>query len=661
MSIGKLIVAPNGYKCLIAGEQYHFLKSHDATGRVFFVHFQVEPLKATLFTMHALDFEAGLSSKDVLIEDNPSKFPPWLKGLADLNLELIDSQRSHAVMSHSDRVDQRLAYIHAGVQLMESVYAAENPVRIINGFARACTVPQNESRYRLWLLTYLIFGRNKWSLIPPFNHIGTWDRLAKEHAKAGRPSKRYGSNHGYRITDEMRVIIVNGYIKHKAVGKSLAEIYRKVMVCEFKCEVLVDKNGRKSYVSTNGKGYPTYGQFRYWVAKSFSPDTVNTGMYGDVRTRSRLRPSQGKYSEAVTNLVQRIEADGYYTDEAPKGYVQGSVLSPLCVVTSRDVLSGKKLGIGFAFGKERKSAYRSMLFCMAVPKVFFCSLFGVSIKEEEWTGMGLPPYFGVDRGPGSSDKLIEEFENKFPLRDMAPSYQPMSKATAESSNPRGKHIEGVPTYLVSDLTPVQLVVKEIYRLLAYNDSANMEGRIEISPDLVDVYPTPNEIYRYYDSRLRNDSIPFSIPNAVRTFLEKIEVKLDSNGAWLEGLCFDSPEFLGSEIRYRLGRSNSMYVVGYCLEMCVRHIWIEVDAQLLLLNAKLKTRDDEDLLYVSLNELKQRSEARSKVLAEYRESQHPTISYYERQFEETTGKKWNSFNRRNGRRPKGDRLENKEAK
>src|SRR3546814_12761715 len=59
-----------------------------------------------------------------------------------------------------------------------------------------------------------------------------------------------------------------------------------------------------------------------------------------------------------------------------------------------------RLGIGFAFGAENNDAYQAAIFCAAISKTKFCSLFGINIEEDQWPSQGVIPHLITDRGPG---------------------------------------------------------------------------------------------------------------------------------------------------------------------------------------------------------------------------------------------------------------------
>jgi hypothetical protein len=310
----------------------------------------------------------------------------------------------------------------------------------------------------------------------------------------------------------------------------------------------------KVYTHPKGMPFPTLRQFRYQIGKSFGIETVQKNRYGSARHRNRLAPSMGNYSADVANLTEKVESDGYFTMERPKGYLEGSVLKPLCVVTSRDLLSGMMLGIGFSFGSEHGTAYRMMLFSMAVPKDYFCRLWGVTLKAGEWPSQGLPPHFKVDRGPGSSLSLVADAAKPV-IRNIVESWSGQSKATIESSHPRDVKFEGQPTYVESDYTPVALCRREIFRLLKYSQTAYMSARIEIDRELAFIPPIPHALWNHYDARFRNSANPMSIDDAVRAFLTPVKLKVSKDGVFLDGRRYDSKELKKSGLLDRIARAG----------------------------------------------------------------------------------------------------------
>lgn len=655
MRVGTRIVAPEGWGILAKGTHYYFLKSDPRKQRVLLVHFDegnqekgISP-KAHLLVMPRKVFEEGALSAAILPTGWQPSLPPWLEELEGMDLSRLDEGRSKAKKSHEARVEERYGKIGKAIGKMEAILAAQDPQQEINRQAALCTPPQNESRFRTWLLTYLCFGRNIWSLLPPFHHIGRWNREKYPGIKFGRPSIAFGSNYGFGRNPMMVERCVKSYQARAKLGRTMVSIYREAMASEFKCRIVTSSVGLKSYVSADGLPFPTYCQYKYAIEKTFGKEAVQLQLYGAVRYRSRIAKSKGRFSEELANLMERVEADGYYTKERPKGYIEGSTLSALCVVRGVDGLSGLKVGIGFALGNERGAAYRMMLFSMAVPKDFFCMLFGVTLERGEWNSVGLPPHLDLDRGPGARRDLIKELQERIPIKGLAPSYSGQSKATVESSHPRQVKSEGKPRFVQSNLTPVEMVRREITRLLRDNQACYMEDRFDPDSELASVPPNAIGLWDHYDGLYRNDAQPMSIDEAVRTFLTPMEFQLHEDGVYLNGRRYTSADLEAMDL---ITDQTATRIQGYVLDMCVRHVWVEVRGRLYMLEAKLRIRGDDETLWMSLAELEQWDEARRKIKSEFSVHQHAASSEYMDRFEKDTGKPWNSGSSKPGK-PKRD--------
>lgn len=664
MRCGHQLIAPEGYRSLRAGLPYHFLSSQPDF--VLLLRFSGGPTvrpSVSLILMPRSEFEDGIDEELLGLAPQQPTLPPWLALFEGIDPATLDHRHPSAKRSRALRVEDRLLLLAPALEQRKAILAAKDPDRELNRIACTCHPPQNETRYRLWFYTYLCFGRNVWALLPTFHNSGHHDRTDYPDSKQGRPNRAFGKHYGFGCRQDVIDACVRGWVKHSSLGRSLHEIYRRTMDTEFRCKagpVSLKSLKCQDYYQPEGKAFPTYWQFRYRVLQAFGLRQVQLSLYGELRHRNKLAASQGRYSEAVSNLVERIDADGYFTEERPRGFIEGSTLPALSVVVGRDRLSGMKLGIGFSFGGERMVAYRAMLFCMAVPKDFYCSLFGIAIDPAQWPNEGLPGFLTVDRGPGSSKRLIEDALATIPIREMAASYDAQSKANVESSHPRKVAVRGAPTYVQSDLTPVELAKQEIYRLLNYNQVADMSDRFQPSGDLIDVLPNPVSLWEYYDRKGRNDSIPMPLSTAVRTFLMPVELTMTQEGVWLYEQCYNSSVLRESGLADKLKRSpqTRLTVQGYVLEMAVRHLWVDIDGVLYLLGAMQRVRDDEDLLYLSYEELRQWHEARLVVDAAFRSHQDAATTAIMQAFEADVGKRWEAGQLRRGK-PKHDAVARRE--
>lgn len=278
---------------------------------------------------------------------------------------------------------------------------------------------------------------------------------------------------------------------------------------------------------------------------------------------------------------------------------------------------------------------------------------GFNTVDATLVTQGLPPQYKTDRGPGSSENLNMSSAARPPVRVMTPSYAGQSKATVESSHPRRVKDEDEPHYVASNLTPVELVRREIRALIRYNHTADMSERIPMDRELAFVLPTPHELWKYYDRKLRNSGVPMTISNAVREFLTPIALVCTKDGVYLDSLKYSSEELKMCGLLDRVARlpNHEIPIDGYMVDLCIRYMFVEVDNEIMLLEAQLPIRADEETLYIAITELAQWKAARANVGSRFRV--HMPAAYAEslERFEAETGKSWDGGVRRPGRAKK----------
>ncbi|SIO72004.1 hypothetical protein SAMN05444172_8381 [Burkholderia sp. GAS332] len=659
MMIGTQIAASNGFGGLDKDASYYFLKSDAVHSKVWLVRFILKPRarpNSILIGIPRSEFEGGLDANELTVIKEQQTLPPWLGNMSEEKIWKADQVRLGRELTLQGRAEKRLEHIEPLLAREAEILSAENPTLEINRCARA--IGKNETRLRTWFLSYLLFGRNVFALCPDYlGKIGHWDRTSPERAcgpKYGRRSKKRGTASGYRVDKRMKEKIVNSYVRRRDLGKPLLRIYSTAMGADFGCKVLTDEKGRKCFYHPDSQPFPSYGQYRYHVVEYFTPEEVRRALYGDDRVRNRSSASAGRFSSAVANLMERVESDGYYTSDYPSSPVGGEILPPLCVVRTIDVGSSYSVGIGFSLTKERSDAYRMAQFCAAISKVEFARLFGIRLNPGEWESIGLSPFWVCDRGPGSKADLREQCGDLVPIRELPPSHSGRSKATVETANPRSVTIEGKPTYVKSDLNPVQMAVREIYRLIERNHSCDVSHKL--TPEMIDAetMPTPAGIWAYLEKKGRTDALAISFQDAVRRFLTEVHFTVESDGVYLHGQRFDSSELRATGVIDRVARGQRLEWRGYVLDLCVRYAWIEIDGRIIEVAAVLSIRDDESQLSVTIQELEQRAARKAILEAEFREHQQAVRSEIEERFEESTGMAWDAGSRKTGRPKTGCR-------
>ncbi|MGX9732483.1 hypothetical protein ACWYXO_17895 [Janthinobacterium aestuarii] len=677
IQVGTQLIAPNGYQMLEKDVTYYFLRSNATLERVGLVQYIVSPPRRVrngkivadaeaqystrLVVLPRCQFEQGLQTGEIVSCARQSTLPPWLARYEGIDLGWSDENRRHAHVRHDDRIDSRLKHIQSLLNMQTEILSSDNPEKAINKYARECTPVQNERRLRLWFLTYILFGQNRFALHYGIAAIGRWERRSAGAIKRGAPSTYKGKNHGYNVDEVMFKKIIEGFDRFARRGVKRGLIYEKALQYVFGCRIVTGQHRRKSYSQPDGTPYPSERQFFYCVGKEYGTSTVAEIKIGRGRARMELAPSKGSFTQAVSNLMECVEADGYFFEELPRGLIEGSPLPPLCEVRLRDVASGAIVGLGFSLGAERAAAYRMAMFCAAICKVKYCALHGVTIAPEEWPTIGLPSKYITDRGVGATaTAFARDIVFKPAIRELTPSYSGQSKAVIESSHPKTTSNLDAPSYIQSQLTPALMIRREILATVRDNDCILAQSRL--TPDLVDKVrtPTPIGLWEAMDRLGRNDAQRISFEDAVRNFLSKIPVKMKADGVFLKGRRYDSEHLRATKILEKVARSQGLDMDAYYLEGAARYIWIQVDGQLVELQLQLALRVQESAKNVSLQELQQWEAHERQQRSVHREHVHASNTAMRMRYEDETGKKSDGAITKNGRARRGTAQAKREA-
>ena len=659
MKIGDQLVAPEGFESLVKGERYSFLKNDKSSMLISLIKFsegRVGAKKAgrriSLIRLPRGRFENALMQEKIIKADIQYSLPPWLRQVEGADLDSLDLVRQYRKKTNRSRVEERYSYIHDLVMQTEAILAAENPYTLINLHAKQCVPAQNKTRIAEWFFSYVCFGRKLSALYPEFPNIGLWSRGDKKHENAnlGRTSLSKGRHYGFASAPQEKQIN-DSYLKRAGLGRTLKKIYREALVEDWGCLVRLCANGKVGELELyhpEGKPFPnTYGKFRYRVIKNFGLAQMQNTLYGKARFRSKIAPSNGKYTEEVANIMEQIEVDAFYLKERASSSFSTDPMPRLCVVRGVCVSSKCIVGIGFSLGGEKAEAYRAMLFSAAIAKDKFCQLFGLTVTKEEWPCEGLSPHLISDRGAAPYSAIIAGGVDVFPVKEMTPGYSGQSKASVESSHPRDVHLEEAPSYVVSALNIVELAQREIFRAVMDNHTSSVEEQIIGQRVADDVLPTPHALWNYLDNLGRNDACSVSFSDAVRRFLMPINLTVKHNGVWLGERTYTSNEFISTNTLDKVASGQTIELKGYSLFMCVRFVWIEIDHQIIELEAKLPYRDDKGQLFITMEELKMEAQKKAILNSAQRTHSDAANIKYIKKFSDTTGKKWSDETRRAG--------------
>lgn len=624
MYIGAQLMAPHGFNNLQKERIYHFLRSQEGGVALVSFHEYVSKKKkrcgkdgkylAVARTYRALihrmvrgDFEQGLLSEQIQIQEDPHRLPPWLATTktAHAGLEAIDTD-----VKHSERIDSRLEAIAGLLSRKLEIIESADPVRIINEHARA--IKKNESRINLWFWTYLLYGTRE-SLHYPTGNLGKWDR--NNHGKKRGRKTLDGGSPGYNVTDDRAEKLLEGYEECRKEGQPLSLIYADVLRVSFGCKTRNEGIGGETVYHPDGEWFPTYDQFLYHVKKRLGEKAVAEDKHGGKKVSETMSYSGGRVVEGISNLFERTESDAYACSDRPKSYISHTVLPALRVCVEIDVASAEKVGIGFSLNAETGAQYRAAQFCSAIPKSVFGRIIGMEIRDEDWPAIGVSPKGLLDRGPGSGKSGFAESPGSSGVT-LARTQRPRDKATVESSHPKNIDLGHGPAYRTSGKSVAELMRVEVDRLIKHNKSANVFGHVP--PSLVKELPvaTPNTLYKTLDRRGRSQAHQMSFANAVRTYLPTAEAQIRDDGLYVFDQRYWSAEFgeklLGGIRAHR--RSTKVDVHYY--ECALRYIWFDFQGDLLELEIQLPLRAGNSQKYLCIDELEEygREVARQRAYA-----------------------------------------------
>ncbi|KAB0485754.1 MULTISPECIES: transposase [Pseudomonas] len=662
MITGSKLKAPEGFKGLTKDVEYYFLASDGKANRARLVFFDEKGTTASLLTFSRPEFDLALTNGD-LVECGSDPTPPWLKGISGTSVDQLEKDRVRPTKSYDEMVNNRYLAIANLVENSEDILSSDRPESVINAHADQLSPKQVGARLRFWFFTYLVFGRSKWALMPKFDRCGKGKRVQAADGKIlGRPPKS-GLKSRFPATPEMQASIINGFIKYNDKTKSDAEIFGDVLVGEFGCVPLTTSKGKKKFYQPEGKPFPTKGQYDYYLGQVISTKAYRKARRGPSGARAKSG-FIGSFSHDLVNVNQLVEFDGYNPKGKISGLLEGSAMDSACVVRGVCGLSGAVVALGFSENKENMEAYRMALFSMAIRKVKFASLFGLTIREEEWPTYGLPQNIVFDRGPGStmgvpirSEAVARgEMMSWLSRLELTPTHSGQSKATVESSHPRTKSDNDQPTHFHSSLNFVEMSKRHILQAIYDNHASDAEGKM--TPEMLEggFSPTPHNIYKFYSDLGYDAGTEVSFDYAVREFLTPHPAHIKRSGVYFYGRKYNSSKLIDTEVFDRIALNGQISVTAYVMTMCVRHIWIELEGVLYELDFVKPASVHPSSVDISLSDLQVLNENRLRGKAQLREEQPAILQDRNAQFLHATGKAWDSGTRRLGRPAKGGAAE-----
>jgi hypothetical protein len=335
-----------------------------------------------------------------------------------------------------------------------------------------------------------------------------------------------------------------------------------------------------------------------------------------------------------------------------------------CIVRGVCGQSGAVVALGFSENKENMEAYRMALFSTAIGKVKYASLFGLTIREEDWPTYGLPQNIVFDRGPGSTMGVPNRSEavargemmSWLSRLELTPTHSGQSKATVESSHPRTKSDNDQQTHFHSSLNFVEMCKRHILQAIYDNNASDAEGRM--TPEMLEVgfSPTPHNIYKFYSDLGYDAGTEVTFDYAVREFLTPHPAHIKRSGVYFYGRKYNSSKLIDTEVFDRIALNGQIRVSAYVMTMCVRHIWIELEGVLYELDFVKPASVHPSSVDISLSDLQVLNENRLSGKAKLREEQPAILQDRNAQFLHATSKAWDSGTRKLGRPAKGGAAE-----
>ena len=440
------------------------------------------------------------------------------------------------------------------------------------------------------------------------------------------------------------------------------DIYTAAMRKDFGCRSRLKADGKNlELYHPAGEPFPTKATYFYHVRVKFDPLSIKLSKHGRNKTRSNWQATRGSFSEHCWNLMQRVESDAYRVRRLPKGYIEGSDLKPLVVITKRDSASGRITGIGFSVGAETATGYRMATFCEAVGLPKFASFFGITLRDPVGRSCGIAASEIRDRGPGSTPQGMPRDAELVPVgRELTPARAGQSKGIVETSNPKAAKDDDGPSFIRSNLTVAELAKEELFAVATYNEATNVASRID--PAIADLVatPSPNGVWDALERLGRNDSVQVGFDEAVRAFLEVVPATLKRNGVEMAGRNYyaKTPEFEAA--LQSVAASGGLPVKVYVLTSCIRHIWFEWRDRLIELMVRYPVPVATEVKYMSLDEAVEYAEYAKRRDHEFRGHANAAILSHDEDYHQQTGLQPSRGQRVAGRPRRGSVVAKQEA-
>lgn len=572
----------------------------------------------------------------VQIDRKPRTLPFWHAGFEGTKLdELTDltEPRGKKEISVRDECERRLAQISPAVERAGQILSARDPLLALNKLADEGGV--NQIRFKLWFFLYLAFDRNLWALMPDRARAGKWKRTDPKHKKStfGTERKYFSGTPTSWLSETDVDGIAKDFKDHAERGDTWIDVWSKAL--RRRGVLIVDDGDKPTAVPRPGQTVYSVDRMRYYSQKKLGKAFCDIRLYGAERVESEAPSVKGGQSDGILALGQQCHYDASHVAERPRAYLGKFAMPPLLTYNLVDGCCAHIEGVGFSLGSETSRGYRYALFCAAISKSKFGQIIGYPISDKKWKGKGLPASLFSDRGAGNSDDIRAAVDEFIAGMGMSRSRTPWDNSRSEGKNKRKKKKVGAPEYRISDLTVMHLMHREVERVILKNHSESVD---ELASDQAVVeggVSTPAEYREYLEEVVcRTDLVQISFEDAVRAFLDEVEVKCKEAHLLLKTRTYRIPA--GLEKALPRARKD-LQLKAYAYQLATRFIWIEFKGRLYEVEAF--GNDRPEVLNASLPELENIAAARGASSGERRALKPIRGAAAHQNFERESGKDW----------------------
>lgn len=652
MTPGQQFVARIGFETLKIDVVYHVVAVDESNSRVILASFGSRSGAIGTHVLSLPRFRDAIE-KGLLRLCDPEKvqrLPPCLKNRVDDCLNYSPALHGADEGEHSADliVTKRLNHVLEALDMATSIFAERDFMRALNRFARSRGL--NETRFRSWVITYLAFGRNQWSLLPPTMGRGKYDRtLPRASGKRKGRHDHKGQSYGYDVTPEMQKLMRKGFLENAKLKKLLKSVYADTIAHTFGCKTVENVRHETLIFHPKGDPFPTYGQFNYWVVKMLGHEVVWSKLLGEQGYRTRFKVPKGAYSEGLVDLMEMVYADATSSDDHPRSHFSDQPLPRLKIVKIVDGLSGLIVGVGMGVGGERASLYDQANAIMGLPKSLLGELLGITISDKDWPVCQLPRSYTTDRGSGSTRKVRDRMsgDGYVGSSNITPPYTPQSNAPIEATHSASAPTSGAPTYSVSRKSPVEMAVEVVWEIMAQNRSKDVSSRLTPTQAGAGIV-SPIQLWNDYAVRGRQAGTVMHPNDVITTFVPKVTFIIKEGQLTRCSVIYRSEELQATPYFQQIFRHEGAELEGWAFDISNRIEWVRVGRELIKVSpiSGVRTRESERLL--SAPELLLHDEAMRAAQARAKQMRRAEDVRLRNESQEHSGKKYKSATQRKGR-------------